>query len=108
MTLLLRREQASRHGRTEQGLRVSESPMMHSILLSLALAIQGPSHAELHPADADVYLEVANASAALTQLDGAPLLKLLRDARLKPLFDQLGQSPERPLKDLLKMGLTMA
>ncbi|MSR63853.1 MAG: hypothetical protein EXS08_15620 [Planctomycetes bacterium] len=82
--------------------------MIHSILLSLALATQGtPVHADLHPAEADIYVELGDVSSLLTLLDGAPMLHLLRDARLKPLFDEVGQSPERPLGELVQLGLSM-
>jgi len=79
--------------------------MIHSILLTLALATQGtPVHADLHPGEADVYVELADVSSLLKVLDGAPMVRMLRDARLKPLFDELGQSPERPLKELVLLA----
>lgn len=83
--------------------------MIHALLLTLALSTQGgPVHASLHPAATDLYLEVGDATALLRDLDGAPILRFLRDERLKGLFDELGQSPARPLDALLEEGLGMA
>jgi hypothetical protein len=80
--------------------------MIHALLLTLALPIQGaPVHAALHPVEADLYLEVGDASALLTSLDGAPMLRFLRDERLKGLFEELGSDTTRPLKELVKEGL---
>lgn len=80
--------------------------MISALLLTLALSTQGgPVHASLHPAEADVYLEVGDVSALAGSLDGAPMLRFLRDERLKGLFAELGSDPSRPLKELVKEGL---
>ncbi len=82
--------------------------MIHvlSLLLSLGLSVQGgPAHAALHPAEADVYLELGDVNALLTALDRTPMARFLRDERLKPLFTQLGQAPDRSLKELARTGL---
>jgi hypothetical protein len=83
--------------------------MLQPFLLSvLATAQGGPVHAELHPANSDVYLELADVSVLLTELDKAPLLRFLRDERLAGLLTEVGQSPNRPLKELAKEGLARA
>jgi hypothetical protein len=80
--------------------------MIHALFLTLALTPQvGPAHASLHPVEADLYLEVGDATKLLTDLDGAPILRFLRDERLKGLFEELGQSPARPLKEMVKEGI---
>ncbi len=83
--------------------------MLHPLLLSVLAAAQGgPVHAELHPANSDVYLELADVSVLLTELDKAPLLRFLRDERLAGLLTELGQPTNRPLKELAKEGLARA
>ena len=84
--------------------------MIHalSLLLALGLAPQGPVHADLHPAEADVYFEMGDVGMLLEALDKAPLARFMRDERLKPLFGELGQSPDRPLKELAQAGLASA
>lgn len=83
--------------------------MIHALgfLLTLSLTAQGgPTHADLHPAGADVYLELGDVGALVIALDKAPLARFLRDERLKPLLSELGQPADRSLKDLVKFGLS--
>ncbi|NOT29112.1 MAG: hypothetical protein HOP15_01550 [Planctomycetes bacterium] len=83
--------------------------MIHALgfLMTLGLAAQGgPSHAYLHPAGADAFLEFGDVGALLTALDKAPLARFLHDERLQPLLSELGQPADRSLKDLAKFGLS--
>lgn len=73
--------------------------------LLLALAPQGPAHAGLHPADADLYLEVVEVQRTLQVLDQAPLVRFLRDDKVKVLFEKLGQPTDRPLSELVQLIL---
>jgi hypothetical protein len=83
--------------------------MIHSLALTVVLAFQGgPAHADLHPAGADVYLELGNVNALLPALERAPLVQFLRDESLAPLFEQLGQAPSQPLKDQIQGLLAQA
>ena len=83
--------------------------MISSLALTLALLFQGgPLHADLHPANADVYFELGDLTATLPALEGAPLVRFLRDESLAPLFEQLGQSPKRPLKEVVQELITTA
>lgn len=82
--------------------------MLHAFLASAVLVLQAPNHAALHPADADVYLEVGSVSQLLTTLDSAPLPRFLRDERIKGLLAQAGQDPSRSLKELVQAGLGAA
>jgi len=53
---------------------------MSLLILGIALALQGPAtHASLHPADIDVFLEVPDLPALITAYDGAPMVRLLHD-----------------------------
>lgn len=63
----------------------------------LALAPQGPAHAGLHPSNAEVFLEVVEIKSSLQALEQAPLVRFLRDEKMKALFEQLGQPTDRPL-----------
>lgn len=85
--------------------------MIHalSLLLTLGLSAQGgPAHADLHPAEADMYLELGDVGSLLTALDKTPMARFLRDERLKSLFTELGQTPDRSLKELAQAGLLSA
>jgi hypothetical protein len=83
--------------------------MIHSLALTLALALQGgPVHADLHPAGADVYLELGDVQALLPALERAPLVQFVRDESLAPLFEQLGQAPAQPLKAQIQGLLAQA
>jgi hypothetical protein len=56
---------------------------MSSIALCLALALQSaPTHSELHPVDADLFLEIPDIPALLASYPQAPLLQLLGDDEL--------------------------
>lgn len=83
--------------------------MIHALALlasTVLLASQdGPRHADLHPADADVFLEIGPVKPLLAALDGAPLVGFLRDARVAPLLEELGYSPTRTLAELLKENM---
>ncbi|HEX6881866.1 MAG TPA: hypothetical protein VF530_00715 [Planctomycetota bacterium] len=70
--------------------------------LLLALAPQGPAHAGLHPAEADLYLELVEVQRTLQVLDKAPLVRFLRDDKVKVLFEKLGQPLDRPLGELVQ------
>lgn len=101
---------------THSSVRLEPSPaaLLHSmiqvlsLLVTLGLAQGGPTHADLHPAEADLYVEFGDVGALLDALDRAPLPRFLRDERLKPLLTDLGQPSERSLKDLVQMGVTQA
>lgn len=84
--------------------------MLHAFLVPLLfLAPQGgPVQADLHPAEADVYVEFGDVAGVLSALDKAPLLRFVRDERLKELLTQLDVSPERSLKVMLEEGLAGA
>ncbi len=62
-------------------------------LLFLSLASSG-DHAALHPADANLYLEVPNVPAALEAYRQAPLVRLLQDEEIGALARRLGGLPE--------------
>src|SRR5688572_15120352 len=80
--------------------------MLLAFLLSVLAPLQaGPAHAGLHPGDCDVYLELGDVSALLTELDRAPLVRFLRDERMAGLFKELGHPVDRPLRDLAQEGL---
>ena len=79
--------------------------MLHAFLASALLAVQGPAHSSLHPAEADLFMEVGNVNALLTTLDSAPLPRFLRDERIRGLLAQVGQDPSRSFKQLLEQGL---
>ena len=81
--------------------------MIQALSLAFLLAIQGsPAHADLHPAEADVYVELGDLSTVLPALDGAPPLRLLRDERVTKLLE--GNAPQGSLKDLIERGLASA
>lgn len=83
--------------------------MLLPLFLSVLATVQGgPVHAELHPSNSDLYLEVADVSVLLGELDKAPLLRFLRDERLAGLMTELKQSTDRPLKELAKEALALA
>src|SRR5262249_33647729 len=82
-------------------------PMLISLTLALALA-QGPTQADLHPAEADVYVELADVSTLLPALDKAPLIRFRRDERMKGLPALTGQSADKPLIDMVEQGLAQA
>jgi hypothetical protein len=83
--------------------------MLHAFLfLLLATAQGGPLHAGLHPAETDVYIEVADVSALLPELERAPLVRFLRDERISSLLTELGHPANRPLKELASEGLATA
>jgi len=73
--------------------------------LLLALAPQAPAHATLHPADSDLYVEVVEVQRTLQVLDQAPLVRFLRDEKVKTLFEKLGQPTDRPLGELFQLIL---
>jgi len=81
--------------------------MIHALLLSLFLAVpqEGPLHAGLHPADSDLYVELGDPTELLKALDGAPVVDLLRDERLKGLREELEVPAEANLTQLVKDGL---
>ena len=76
--------------------------MLVSSLL-LCLAFQGqPAHADLHPKNADVYLELADASVLWPALEQAPLTRFLRDPDVKSLLTGLGQPMDGNLQSLVQ------
>jgi hypothetical protein len=80
--------------------------MLIPFLLSFLAAAQGgPAHAELHPIESDLYLEIGDASRLLAELDKAPLVRFLRDERIARLMADLGRPTDRPLKELAQDGL---
>jgi hypothetical protein len=83
--------------------------MMHALALTMVLLAQaGPAHAGLHPRESDVYLELGSVTGLMAELDRAPVLRFLRDERLDGLFAELGESPDRPLKELVREGVSTA
>ena len=62
-------------------------------------------HAELHPAATDVYLEVTDMPSVWTAYEGAPLVRLLRDARVKAIFDGFGIAFDPSPRALAATGL---
>jgi len=71
--------------------------------LLLALAPQGqPVHADLHPKNADVYLELADASQMWPALEQSPLVRFLRDEDVKALLAGLGQSVDGELQAMVQ------
>lgn len=73
--------------------------------LSLALLLQGaPVHADLHPKNADVYLELGDSAVLWPALEQSPMARFLRDEKMKALFSALGQSVEGNLQGQL-LGL---
>jgi len=78
---------------------------MLTLVLSLPLLLQGtPVHADLHPKNADLYLELGDSAVLWPALDQAPLARFLRDADMKALFGALGPYTEGTLQDTL-LGL---
>lgn len=76
--------------------------MLVSSLL-LCLAFQGqPAHADLHPKNADVYLELADASVLWPAMEGAPLVRFLRDEDVKALMSGLGQNLDGTLQSMVQ------
>jgi len=71
----------------------------------LAQGPGGPVHAELHPTESDIYLEIGDVSGLLVELDKAPLVRFLRDERIAGLFAELGHPTNRSLKELVQDGL---
>ena len=73
--------------------------------LSLALLLQGaPVHADLHPKNADVYLELGDSAVLWPALEQSSMARFLRDEKMKALFSALGQSVEGNLQGQL-LGL---
>lgn len=70
--------------------------------LLLTLAPQGPSHAALHPADADVFVELVEVQRTLQVLDQSPVLRFLRDEKVKGLLEKLGQPTSSSLSELVQ------
>src|SRR5262249_26173448 len=86
-------------------------PMIHSLFLSCALALvpqMGPAHADLHPAQADVFVELGDLNSLLTALDNAPASRFLRDERLKGIAQATGLNATGSLKDFVKEHLRSA
>ena len=80
--------------------------MLIPLLLSLFVAAQAsPAHAELHPLESDLYLELGDVSGFLTELDKAPIVRFLRDERIAGLLEGLGFQPNRPARELVQDGL---
>src|SRR5262245_38410839 len=84
--------------------------MLIPFLLSFPLALLAPAHgspahAERDPEGSDIYLELGDVSALLTELDKAPLVRFLRDERIAGLLAELGHPTNRPLKELVEDGL---
>jgi len=77
-------------------------------LATLLLAQGGPSHASLHPADADVFVEIGSVSTLVPALEGSPLVSFLRDERIAPLLQDLGQVPDRPFMEMIVGALQNA
>jgi len=76
--------------------------MLVSSLL-LCLSFQGqPVHADLHPKNADVYVELADASLMWPALEGAPLVRFLRDEDVQSLLTGLGQKVDGTLQSLVQ------
>lgn len=88
--------------------------MIHALPLALVLALQGatalqaPAHADLHPAETDFYLEFGDFSTVLPALDAAPILRFIRDERVKAVLAQLGPVPDSSLAQLVAQGLAKA
>jgi hypothetical protein len=81
--------------------------MFHPLLLTVLAAIGGgPSHAELHPSQADLYVELADCSVLLTELEKAPMVRFLRDERVAGILAALGMRTGRPLKEQAGEALT--
>lgn len=77
-------------------------PMLASTLL-LCLAFQGqPVHADLHPKNADFYVELADMGQLWPALEQAPLVRFLRDEDVKALLSGLGQNVDGPLPGLVQ------
>ncbi len=79
---------------------------MSSLLFTLlVLGQQSPAHAELHPRDADLFVEASDVAGALDAYRAAPLLRFLRDEQVEDLAAQLGVSreaqSETPVRDAI-------
>lgn len=72
---------------------------MLTLSLSLAVLLQGaPVHADLHPKNADIYLELGDSAVLWPALDQSPMARFLRDEKMKGLFAALGQTMEGSLQ----------
>lgn len=67
--------------------------MTHAALL-LALALQGPHHAALHPADAELFLAVPDVPALLASYEETAAVRILREERVQALLTQAGAEVE--------------
>lgn len=82
-------------------------PTLLPVLLALAppLSTQGaPAHAALHPSDAVLYVELGDVQGLLKAYQGAPLLKLVNDERIKSLVTEAGLPFEGSPQGLLAMA----
>lgn len=78
-------------------------------VLALALVLLGQSgeHAELHPASADLYLEVPAVSEVLSAYDSAPLVRFLRDEAVQRVLSGLDQVGAPPPKSTVAEWLSL-
>jgi hypothetical protein len=82
--------------------------MIQILSVALLLLQGGPQHADLHPAEVDAFLELGDLGQVLPALETSPVLRFLRDERLKKLVAGTGQNADRPLAEWLELGLTAA
>jgi hypothetical protein len=80
------------------------TPSLLGFALSLA-APQGPAHQGLHPAEADLYLELNDVKGAMVALEKAPFVRFLRDEKVKGLLAKAGAPLDGPLAGLLAQAL---
>lgn len=79
---------------------------MNALFLLLALQPQGgPVHADLHPPESDLYIEVGDLPALWKAYDQAPVVRLLHDEKVKALLGGLGVQFDPSPRNLLKHSL---
>ncbi len=82
---------------------------MNTLFLCLALVQSpGPLHADLHPRESEIYLEVGDLPALWKAFDAAPTVRLLRDEKIQGLLAGLGAQLDLAPAPLLEKALTHA
>lgn len=75
--------------------------MISTLVLALsANLLGGDGHADLHPSDAELFLELPDATALVAAYDGAPMVQTFRDEAVRSFFAGLPVDPAHSLKSI--------